>query len=280
MLNRAARAGFHAVWAGRPEGYLECTVERRGYKRQLRPQSRIPLRTDESLLRRARDFVRDPVSYGDFDRVVYHARRRRRPKFHALASRRSRPLRSLRLPHRCQSWLGRRATTVRVRRERREADRPGAGCSHAHVYEALHAAGILLRDSRFYSKAADQIAPKMADRIVSLYRVDRIAKRVAAEVRLALLTVGGVLAERGGTAGERDAAAGTGFAAAGRMASGTGSGGARPVCVRQVGRDDCRVARTGAVERVSDAGGLRRAAVAWPGHSCAEAGHSAAGSDG
>ena len=71
------------------------------------------------------------------------------------------------------------------------------GCSHDRVYEALHAAGIPMRENGFYPKPPEQITPEVSDRIVSLYLAGWSAKRIAVELGLPVKGVNRLVEERG-----------------------------------------------------------------------------------
>ena len=117
------------------------------------------------------------------------------------------------------------------------------GCSHDRVYEALHAAGIEMRANGFYPKPPRQIPPEVAEPAVSLYLDGSSVKAVAGELGLQVQHVSRLIEERGAQAlARRGGSAGGAWAGrltSKRVAGGAGGRGARALCGRRVGREDC-----------------------------------------
>ncbi len=75
------------------------------------------------------------------------------------------------------------------------------------MYEALHAAGIPMRQNRYYPNPADQVNTEIADRIVARYLAGAGPQQIAAELSMPVKRVRRIIAARGVQRSRGEAAA-------------------------------------------------------------------------
>jgi DNA-binding CsgD family transcriptional regulator len=71
------------------------------------------------------------------------------------------------------------------------------GCSRERVYTALHAAGIPMRQNRYYPNRSRRVDAELADRIVARYLAGAGARQIAAELGVSAQRVRKIVAARG-----------------------------------------------------------------------------------
>lgn len=81
------------------------------------------------------------------------------------------------------------------------------GCSRERVYAALHAAGIPMRQNRYYPNRSRRVDAELADRIVARYVAGAGARQIAAELGVSAQRVRKIVAARGVKRTRREEAA-------------------------------------------------------------------------